>query len=247
MIRTEINVEALMLDFDEIARKHVPEAVTRALNDTAFDTRGAWKDEALRVFDNPTSLTLNAILYKKATRLVPAAEVFVRDEALKGTPPSKYLFAQVEGGGRRPKRSENLLRRAGILGENEFWVPGRSAPLDAFGNLPGATVRTILSDVQASFDEKQRSTRESRGKRARRRKQRGKVYFYNRAKRGNLPRGIYERIDTAFGSAVRTVMHIVSKTQYRKQYDVYALARRVFDDRYPQNLDVWLRRLKVTL
>lgn len=225
--------------------KRFPQALLRALNDTAFDVRGDWRDEMPRVFDRPTALTLNAVLYKKARMQNLVAEVFLRDDASKGTPPAKYLTPQVAGGSRGAKRSEVLLRNAGILSSNEYWVPGRSAKLDQFGNLPGRTVRTILSDVQASFDVLQHSTRESRGKRARRRHiGKREVFFYSRGPSGNrgdgrpqhLKRGIYGRTRTAFGSALRLVMHIVQGSpQYTSRYDVYELTRRLFARRFERN------------
>lgn len=158
----------LKQSFARYEQRDIPVALVRALNDVAFDASQEWRTQMPQIFDRPVSLTLNAVRWNKASVAKPVATVFILDEIGKGTPPAQYLLPQAEGGTRRGKRSENLLRRAGILGPNEFWVPGQQAPLDTHGNLPPGVVTTILSDVQASFDPLQFSTRESRAKRVRR-------------------------------------------------------------------------------
>lgn len=245
MYHAHIDTTELIRNLNDEEKRRFPQAMLRALNDTAFDVRGDWRDEMPRVFDRPTAFTLNAVLYKKAKPKEYVAEVFLRNEASKGVPPSKYLLAQVQGGARAAKRSEVLLRSAGVLSANEYWVPGRGVQLDASGNIPGRTIRTILSDLQASFDAAQRSTTESRRKRARRRDiGKREVFFYSPGPSGNrgdgrpqhLKRGIFGRTRTAFGSALRLVMHIVQGApQYTKTYDVFALTERLFAQRFERN------------
>lgn len=242
VIHVQIDTRRLIRSLDQAGRKQLPFATMQALNRTAFELRGAWGDEMRRVFDRPTSLTLNAVLYRKATRTVLMAEVFLRDEATKGTPPAKYLRPNVIGGARSARPHEKLLRLAGVLGPSEYVAPGRGVQLDAAGNVPAKVISAVLSDLTASRDPQRNSTRQSRGKRARRKKARGGVYFYNRARRGNLPRGIYERIGTGFGSAVRSVLCPVSSVSYQQSYDVLRIADRLFAERFPQVLDQELRR-----
>lgn len=235
----------------DVEKRQFPFALANALNDTAFQVRAAWRDEIPKIFDRPVSLTLNAVLYRKATKQNPVAEVFIRDHVSRGVPPSKYLLSEVTGGTRRAKASEVLLRKAGVLGGGEFWVPGRAADLDAGGNVPGKTIRTILADLQATFDPLDRSTPASRKKRSRR-KAIGKraVYFYSRGPSGDrgdgrpqhLPRGIYERTRTAFGSSLESVLHVVSGVHYGSRYDVTGLARRLFNARFVSTFNAWMVR-----
>lgn len=254
MFHTRIDAEELLRNLGEQEKRRIPKVILGALNDTAFDVRGDWRDEMPRVFDRPIALTLNAVLYKKAQPSSLVAEVFLRNHVAKGTPPAKYLTPQVEGGTRGPKASERLLRNVGILGADEYWLPGRSVRLDGHGNVPGRTVRTVLSDLQASFDARQHSNVESRRKRARR-KDAGKreVFFYSRGPSGNrgdgrpqhLKRAIYGRTQTAFGSAIRVVMHIAtSAPKYRKRYDVFTLTQRLFARRFERNYRRWMDRMK---
>lgn len=249
MFRTTFDIAGFVRDLSDVEKRQFPYALMRALNDTAFQTRQAWGEEMDRVFDRPTRFTRNAVLYKKATKENFEAEVFIRDEALKGTPPVKYLYWQAEGGQRRQKASERLLQRAGVLSSGEYVVPGRGVQLDAYGNVPTRMLSAILSDVQARRDPQQRSTPQSRKRRSRR-KDIGKreVFFYSHGPSGDrgdgrpqhLPRGIYGRTRTGFGSSIRQVLHIVSSARYRKRYPVYALAQRLFDQRFERNLDSWL-------
>jgi hypothetical protein len=240
MFKTTIDARAFVKDMSDIEKRQFPFACMQTLNDAAFAVRDAWENNIPQVFDRPTEFTRKAVRYIKATKQTLTAEVFLRNEAAGGTPPSRYLEEEVRGGQRRAKPFELLLRRAGVLGANEFVVPGRGIRLDAFGNIAKGIIVSILSDVGGHRDPLQNSNRVSRGKRARRKAKRGGVYFYNRAKRGRLPRGIYNRIDSPLGSAVQSALFIVGSTIYKPRYKVFELARRVFDStftrRFPVNL-----------
>lgn len=246
MFRTTFDIAGFVRDLSDIEKRQFPYALMRALNDTAYQTRQAWGEEMDRVFDRPTRFTRNAVLYKKATKENFEAEVFIRDHALKGTPPARYLYQQAEGGQRAQKPSERLLQRAGVLGSGEYIVPGRGVQLDAYGNVPARLMNAVLSDLQARRDPQQRSTPQSRKRRSRRKDiTKSAVYFYSYGPSGNrgdgrpqhLPRGIYSR-QREIG--VRPILHIVSSAVYRKRYPVYELAQRLFDERFEERLNAWL-------
>src|SRR5688572_6410454 len=160
--------KVLQAKYSDLEIRQLPFATVGAINDALFAARDAWRTQLGSVFDRPTSLTLNAVLYEKADKANLHGELFLRNEASKGTPPSRYLVNQVRGGDRREKPFEFLLRQAGVIGADEFVMPARGFPLNAQGNLPAALTRTILSDLQATRDPLGRSTAASRGKRARR-------------------------------------------------------------------------------
>lgn len=241
-----IDAHQLIERFKDIEKRKFPNILVRSLNDSAFDVRQHLTDKLPSIFDRPVPLTLRSILVRKASleQEAPTAEVFLRDEASKGVPPSKYLRAEIFGGPRRAKRSEVLLQREGILGSNERWVLGRGAREDASGNLPGGIVTAVLSDLGAQFDPLQNSKPESRRKRkVRNRKKAGSgVYFYNRAKRGRLVRGIYERKTRGFlgpskggQGGVNLIMAIVGTTNYQKRFDFFGMARERFYRIFPEN------------
>ena len=244
MIRTEVDPgNVLAREFTDLERRNLPFAARQAANATAFAVRQRWAQVMPRVFDRPTSLTMRAVLYRKATAARPAAEVFLRDEAFKGTPPAKYLQPQVEGGTRRYKGIEKRLQATGHLPAGMYVVPGKGAQLDAHGNVPARQISQVLSQLGARFDPLQNESDDSRGRRRRReakRGQRGGDFFAVNSRvrgkgrgRGHLAPGVYQRIRTGFGSALRSVLHFVKGVQYRPRYRVFDLAQRIYDREFP--------------
>lgn len=237
-----------------IVEQRVPAGVVRAVNDTAFGVRGAWQREATRVFDRPVALTRNAVLVAKAgsgfsgaaaqfragrDASAVEARIYLRDDAFKGTPPVKYLFPQVQGGLRNAKRFERALRAAGVLPPGMVAVPGSAAKLDAHGNLSSGTITRILSQLRASPDALQNASSSARSRRSRKR---GGAYFGVRERRGNLVPGVYERVQFAFGSAVRPILIFVDRASYRPRYHVFDIGQRYIDQHLPAKLDAELRR-----
>jgi hypothetical protein len=241
-LRVQIDVgDVLRRHLTELELTQVPFATMQAINTTAFETRQRWAEVMPRIFDRPTPLTMNAVLYRKASKAKLEADIYIRDEAFKGTPPAKYLRAQVEGGPRHMKSFEKRLNAAGILPIGMFVVPGRGAVLDRYGNIPGSQLTAILSAVGAQHDRYQNASGASR-KRRRGRGKRGGEYFALKTRHGKLKPGVYERIETGFGSAVRSILHFVRAPHYRKRYDIFGMATTIFNRRYPEIFKAELQR-----
>lgn len=255
---TTVDARALYERANDLEKRQFPFALAQTLNDAGFAVRTAWRDEMPRVFQNPTSWTLNAVLIRKATKQDPSVEVFLRNEIGDGIPPAYYLQFEVRGGARRAKRSELLLRAAGVLGADEFVVPAKSLHLDPFGNIPSGVLTAILSDTQALNDEADRSNADSRRRRARRNRTRragSGVYFANKKQRGKLPRGIYERQSEGFVGprqggigSLRGILMFVKQPQYSPIYNVFDIANQVFHRefarRWQDNLNFAVAGLK---
>ena len=120
----------------DLEQSQLPFAASQAANKVAYEIRERWKRQAPRVFDRPTPLTVNAAMYRKATKDKPYAEIYIRDEAFKGTPPAKYLLTEVEGGQRRRKGFERLLQGKGLLSPSQVAVVARVARPSQYGNGP---------------------------------------------------------------------------------------------------------------
>lgn len=144
-------VEQARRSLDELGKRQLPIAIARTINDVAQDVQEAERREMERVFDRPTPMTLNSVKVWKANKTTLTGRIFVRDEAPKGTPPSKYLRAQVEGGERRPKRFEMAARFSGHLSSDGFLVPSRATPLNQHGNVTGGRITQILDQIHANF------------------------------------------------------------------------------------------------
>lgn len=246
MIAQQVDDRVLIARLSETERRRMPRAVLVALNDSAFAVRGAWGTETLRVFDRPEPITQRAALVKKATPDNLQAEVFIRNEAFKGTPPSRYLISQVQGGPREQKPFERNLQSNPRA--RKFYVPGKGieSQLDRYGNVPARVISKILSQLQARRDPAQNETSVSRARRLRKqaRKGGGGSYFILAKRRGKLRPGvIYERINAAGAvgkrgngtraSGVRSVLvGTDTAPTYRKRYNVFKLAQDMFAREY---------------
>jgi hypothetical protein len=212
----------------------LPRATSMALNNAMFDVREGWRKLIPLVFDRPVPLTLNAVLYKKSTPVTLTAEVFIREEITKGSPPARYLHAEVTGGPRRQKAFEKALARHPRT--RAYYVPGKGAKLDAYGNVPSSVIGKILSQLAVRSDVYQNETLSSRYRRLRKQRKKGGggSYFILAKNRGKLKAGvIYERMETAFGSAVRSVLYPVdSAPTYRVRFDPIGLTRKLFYDSF---------------
>ncbi|MGV8959207.1 MAG: hypothetical protein ACOH1V_02310 [Stenotrophomonas sp.] len=232
-IRIAVDADNMLgRSFSEIERRNLPFAIVQACNATAVEIRQQWATAAPRVFDRPSMMTRKAAQYRKATKQKLYADIYLRDEASNGTPPAKYLQTEVEGGQRRKKGFELLLQEKGVMPPGMFAVTGKGAQLDQFGNVRARQISQILSQLGARQDKLQNQSDTSATRRRAKRK-RGGEYFALQQKRGRLLPGIYERITTAFGSAVRSIFIFTSKANYSPRYNIFGLAQRSWDKLMP--------------
>lgn len=220
----------------DLEQSQLPFAVSQAANKVAYEVRERWKRQAPRVFDRPTPLTVNAAMYRKATKAQPYAEIFIRDEAFKGTPPAKYLLAEVEGGQRRRKGFERLLQSRGILSPTQFAVMGRGAQANQFGNVPAGQITKILSQLGAQRDRYLNQTAVSKKRRRGKKNNRDGEYFVLTKRRGVLRPGVYERIGR--GSGVRSIFVFTTTAAYRPRYDIFGMA----EDTWKKLMPFYLKR-----
>ncbi len=218
-ISFQADIDQLRAELPEWAGRRINSITRNALNDAIVDGVWAEQDKIRGVFDRPKPLTQKAVLYRRATNETLTAWVFIRDEASGGTPPSKYLMPQVAGGPRGVKRFEAALRAIGVMEAGEFAIPAIGFKRDAYGNVPGSTIVSILSQLKAHREVGYMMNETARSK-ARNGKAGKARYFVPSGKRveraiGNLPRGIYERR----GNTVRAVFMFVRQPKYRKRYD----------------------------
>lgn len=223
-LKIEVDADkALDRQLTDLEKSQLPYAAMQAANAVAFEVRERWKRTAPKVFDRPAPLTVNAAMYRKATKKDPFAEVYIRDEAFKGTPPAKYLLPEVEGGQRRKKGFERLLQSRGLISAKQYSVMGRGATPDVYGNVPAGQVNRILSQLGAQRDHYQNQS-EASTKRRRSKKRRGGEYFVITKRRGKLRPGIYERLNTGFGSGVRSIFIFTDAPKYKPRYDIFGMA-----------------------
>lgn len=143
------NIAQVIASMRDIPARVVPYAASTALTRTAqIAAKKDLPDAMRRVFDNPTPFTLNSLFVKASTRETLSARVMVKDSASRGVVPEKFLFPEVEGGARNEKGFEKALRYGGWLKGGERAIPSDDMPRDAFGNVSGPTIRSILATLE---------------------------------------------------------------------------------------------------
>lgn len=236
-------------DTNGLARKmgavmdELPRDVMTALNNVAFLTVPAVRGAIRESFDRPTPFSLNSPrVFKARPSMRPYAEVFLKDAPRFGQ--KHYLLPEVKGGGRDAKPFEYLIGNSATR-----LIPAKSVQLDPYGNAPRKLYSSVLSQLNALRDPLQNQTPDSRAKR-KKRKQRGgtgKGDFF-RVRPGqegpaaHLAPGVWERVETGFGSAVRPVFVEARSVQYRPRLPFYTVVEQEFSRFYPNELALQIRR-----
>jgi hypothetical protein len=226
----EVDIRKAMAALKDLSERRLKFAIMRGINKTVDDVARAERRAIDQVFDRPTPTTQKAVLFKKADHIDNIqGRVYLRDEATKGTPPVKYLRAEVEGGGRRSKRWERAVA-AKLPGMGEVYLmPAKAAlgvrtdvggMLDQYGNIKNGIITRILSHIRANPDPYQNQTPKSK-KRARKRKL-GQFYLFGPGNKWNLESGIYWRGPE--GKLI-PIFFVSKQPQYRSRFDFHGIAR----------------------
>ncbi len=212
-VKHDINVAMRRLSNQQ---KEVSYAASRALNDTAFAARAELQKTIRAVFDRPTRWAQNAPWVEKAKPKKLSAWVSL-DNWRRASSQYTYLIPEIEGGPRKPKRSEILLRQRGILPGDRFIVPAAGARLDAYGNISRGQMQQILAQVRAHFDPHQRTPLNRRTE-----------YFHKIIGGTN---GIWRRV----GGGILPVLVFVRQPVYRKRLPFVEVTQQTVDRQWPAN------------
>lgn len=223
------NAKQTLRQLERLRKEAVPKVMAQALNGTAFDVREALLNEIDRVFDRPKPFTRKALELDKANPHKLTAAVQLKDFAVRGAPASKYLAPQIFGGQRGQKRFERALQWAGILPQGMVAIPGRGAPLDAYGNLKGSEITRMLSQLKASPDPMQNETARSRKRKG---GKRGLQYFLFR--KGGRPAGIARRRGSS--RAYDVIVFFGRPPNYTRRYDFFGVADRTARANWPRQV-----------
>lgn len=233
----EHNIAAVERELTALERKEVPFATALALTKTAQGVKLDLEAEMRRVFDRPTPFTMRGLYVQMATKNDLRAKVYFRTFAAKGTPAGKYLQAQIFGGVRRQKGAERALARAGLMGNKGYFVPASGVKLNQYGNVPGSTIKAMLSDVSAGNAE-QTIRKASAGRSKRRRSAR---YFVPRPG-SKLQPGIWVRK----GKTIQPALLFVASASYQPRFRFDEVARASAIRRFPREFDQAMTRALAT-
>ena len=224
-MKAEIDIRDLQKNFSALEREHLPKIQAFAVNRAAEYVRDVLTAEIPRVFDRPVSFTKRSVFltsYANASsnpsnrRLT--RDVFLRDEASKGTPPVKYLVPEVKGGGRRQKRFEIALQNR-VVGGPKYAVPARSFKLDAHGNVPASKIVTILSQLRALHERGSTGNVTAASKARRARTGKASYFAVPRGRAGGLTPGVYKRTGSTTSSTTRRVARQATKEVRRAGFE----------------------------
>jgi len=244
-INVTTNAQQFTAWLDDIQKQQVPFALARALTQTAKLVQESEYHEIRDVFDRPTPYTLNSIFTKPATKQTLTATVGLKEDSSKGLPPTKYLAAEIKGGGRALKRVERALEVVGALPAGFWIVPGSGAKIDAYGNWDRGEIVRVLSYFKAYPEAGYKSNiTDARKKRLERgtKTKIGYAYFVGRPADGKLPFGIWQRFHLGHGSAIKPIALFISGPRYEAIFDFEFVARTTVERDFPRVFGESLRQ-----
>lgn len=235
-------IEKVRKHLDALSGQQARQAFALALNDAAYQARGAVQAEMDRAFDRATPYIRKSVFVRQASADHLVATIEPTYFGGKGVDPQKILQAQEFGGRRSDKRSEAALRRAGILPAGyQTAIPKAPFPGsdDGRGNLKGSFLVQLITYFQAAGEQGYRANMTARRKKAIQAgtaKQAGRRYFiaYGKLRDGrgrHLAPGIWAAMGPG-GVDVRPVLMFVRAGTYQSRLGLERIARMVGLDDY---------------
>ena len=227
-IKTEY--QDAMRQFSGLA-KQVDFAAAVALTKTAGLARTKVQENMRQVFDRPTPWVINSLRLKPATKTNLVAEVAFKD-INSAESARTMVFPHVEAGTRRFKAMEARLMQAGLMPAGYNAVPGEAAKMDANGNMNRGQITQLLNVLQtyreAGYNKADSRTvaRLAKGTKT----SYGFEYVVMRVghpRNKHLQPGVWQRVKTPFGSALKPVLLFVKRANYRKRLDFYGIVNQV--------------------
>ncbi len=236
-------MDELIRGLNELEKEQLPFAIAKSLTDIAWIAKGDTVTEMKSVLDRPTPFTLNSLEVKRATKTNLQSRVWFKSPSRTNNLPH-YLTAQVEGGRRHFKKFEAALNKIGVLPSGYYTTPASGADIDSYGNMKKGQIIQIMSYF-AAFGEHgytANMTEERRKKLWQGTKKRGGFAYFavQPGGQGGLKPGIYKRIHSSFGNAVKPVLLFNRAVSYREKLNLQEVANATYDrhfmDKFSQNL-----------
>ncbi len=233
----------------------------QAMTNAAKQARTALQREILpRIEGGPTAWTRRGLIVRFASRNNLQTQVgfqygegnFTDSEFTRkaqGVAAGRYMGINSRGGDRRPKSSELQLRRAGLIGPDQFLTPNKNGvKLNAQGNLPGPEYQRIISRLKGFATEGSNQNTAtglgSRGRSAAKRKQAD--YFLMRYD-GGRPSGPQALgaspafIARRLGRGFIPVLWITDQPNYEQRFPIRQVAQREFARAFPIQFEQGLK------
>lgn len=216
--------------------RQIPFATSLAINAVAKFIEDEQRKTIGSKFDRPKAQTVKATYVIRSNKNNLTATVGLKDRS-RGVPAAEYLAPNLGKAGRTPrnyKRSEYMLRAAGILTSGLYTVPGKEAKLDAYGNMSRGQIVQILSYFRTfgntSLNTKRmNATDKYRAKAAKQQRQYFVVPVNDR--KSKLYPGIWQE---APGRTLAPILMFVRRPVYNAVYDFYGTGKEIVDRRFDE-------------
>lgn len=175
------------------ANKMVARAAEAALDFTAKHIQSNVQREMLSVFESPVDYTLKSVKTTLTKGHNMTASVWI---ATPSRMDQSYLVPQVDGGARKLKGFERGF-------DDEEFVPGSGAKLNASGNIPVATIKKARAEVLKKRSEFVRISE----------------------KRGKLWPGVYQRVKSDRGFGRKNMAYLAQRGRKRGKFSSAIQAR----------------------
>lgn len=240
-LKVEIKgLEKVQSQIRKLSQGQIKQATSKAINDAAFHARKGIQDTMARNFDRPTPYIMRSVRVVQASPEQLNAWIEPTYMGGKGIDPQQILRAQAFGGPRRDKRSEKLLRNAGLLPAGYMTsIPEKPFPGsdDGRGNLRGPFLVQLLSYFQtfgeqgfkANMSERRMKQIHKIGRSDKGYKTiNGVVYFvsYGKLRGQRLKPGIWAKSGT-HGVNVRPVVMFVREPIYKPRLVMERISREI--------------------
>lgn len=212
--------------------RDMPKAAAMTLTWMAQAGKKAAEKKIPKIFDRPTKWTRGSTYMKAANMRTLEATVWIKDGSVSS------LAHHIDGGPRRAKASETLLRRKGILrGSNQYIVPSLSLKLDQSGNVTKGMMNKILSSLGAQHDSYANTTRKSL------KRNKGQGDFFVVAGQRGVQSGIYKRVGGKRNAGLKPVLIFVKATRYKRRYPFHEIVEDAAYDAFPSAINRALDRI----
>ncbi len=235
-INIAVNTKALDYAYSK-AKDQVPYALSLTLNKIAKTAHTEIQNTMRRIFDRPTPFFINSLRINYASKSKLEASIGYKDRGGASYNDDPIARPHVEGGNRSTKPMERRLQRRGFLPADWQVVPGAGAKLDAYGNMSRGQITQLLNVLgtytESGYNKANAATRArlARGNK----KSYGFVYWINPVGQGRVARlqpGVYQRVNTPFGSSLKPVLIFTRKGVYKKRLEFYQTVQRVVDEQF---------------
>lgn len=229
-------IDELIRGIGALGSEQLPFAMAKTLTDIAWIAKRNTVEEMKQVFDRPNPFTLNSLQIDRATKENLKSRVWFKSPSRVNNN-AHYLTPQVEGGSRAFKKFEAALKAAGVLPAGYYIIPASGAEIDSYGNQTKGQIIQIMSFFSAFGEQGYQSNMNSANRdrlwRGTRRRAGISYFSIQPGTNSGLKPGIYKRINSNFGYAIKPVMLFVRSVRYRKILDI----KRIGDETYNTNFE----------